>query len=84
VTKRSKKVKCTSALLVIAGSIGSAMSLWKYFNAGNIAHKIVSRGSDESANPEGFMARDEFILYDTFKTVNMLKFIISLMILWLG
>jgi hypothetical protein len=52
VTKRSKRVKCTSVLLVIFGGLGACMSLWKYFNAGSIANHIVSRGSHDQRVPD--------------------------------
>jgi len=67
------------------GLLGSA---WFYGSGARmIAEKVVSNGTHDYqnvTNTEYFMSRDEFVLYDTFKSMAMVKFLGSLMVLALG
>lgn len=93
VKKTSRRLKCTAIPLIVFGVIGLVASFLKGFNASETAHEIVSRGLIEEeqepapTQPQGdeqFMLRDEFILYDTFRNVSMVTFVMSIIVLAIG
>lgn len=88
VEKASKRVKCTAFTLIVLGLLGVVTSFVHGFGAREIASKIISRGSHHN-QPAGdmdseFMSRDEFALYDTFKTLSFISFVMSVLVLGIG
>jgi hypothetical protein len=74
---------------MLIGVIGSGFSVYKWYRAPNDARRITSRGmrgetEGETIDSEKFMLRDEFNLYDIFKTIHIFTFFMSCMFAMIG
>lgn len=74
---------------MMIGAFGSVFSFYKWYRAAHDARHITERGvrgetEGEAYNSEKFMLREEFNLYDIFKTVHIFTFFMSCMIAMIG
>jgi len=73
---------------MLFGIIGVFISLYKYImsesNAYHLMEKVTGQAEMFQRTEDKYMNRDTYILYDTFKNISMLTFLICFMTLILG
>ena len=89
VKSTSKRLRCSSVVLMLFGFVGVCISVYKYFSAGSRSRRVLSKYRqnltfDDDGTEEYVILREQVILLDKFQMVNLVTFMMCMMALMVG